>query len=496
MKKYPFKPLLIALICLPLMSMVNGQSLSNALHETRQELRQEYVKRTVAQRRLLTEYEQQHEQMIDIIKKCNELSLQVYSQKQEYTFDLTFAMQQVTNEFNQFNASRRPYDRVLENMSVEMDRYARLIETLRRLPPEIQDISNLDVADSLLYRNELLDQELLEVGDNSLSRELEAALGNAAFLLDQQGQQDRDSCLFYASELLKMYADHKDLMVSDSTHYQEAYLRLKESYDYVCDRYQLLQKDIFVHGQTPWWNIFSHHQSYFRRVCEDFSDQYGRADLKAFLFGEILFDNSGTELTSNTKGENTLLLLLVLERVAILMLFWVIVSFLLLLLRRLTPESNRRLSKESERWLQQRRPMVSLLLAVFLYMLFFGIKTSPDLYIYSANHLIGNFFWLLAAIVATLLIRVPAERIRSSFRLYLPTMVAAILVIACRVSFMPNSVMNYFFPPALVLVTFWQAAICLRLGSRADNADVIYAWISLAVTGIATVIAIAGYIVV
>lgn len=50
---------------------------------------------------------------LPLLSMWNELSLQVYSQKREYIFDLTFAMQQVTDEFNQFNASRRPYDRVL-----------------------------------------------------------------------------------------------------------------------------------------------------------------------------------------------------------------------------------------------------------------------------------------------------------------------------------------------------------------------------------------------
>ena len=31
----------------------------------------------------------QHHKLVDAIKKCNELSLMLYSQNQEYTFDMT-----------------------------------------------------------------------------------------------------------------------------------------------------------------------------------------------------------------------------------------------------------------------------------------------------------------------------------------------------------------------------------------------------------------------
>ena len=75
------------------------------------------------------------------------------------------------------------------------------------------------------------------------------------FVLDEQGEDDRDQCIFYAGEILKMYAETKAVVVADSIHYYETYLRLKETYDYAHDYYQVLQNRIFVEGQTPWYTI-------------------------------------------------------------------------------------------------------------------------------------------------------------------------------------------------------------------------------------------------
>ena len=41
--------------------------------------------------------------MVGIVKKCNDLSLMLYSQKQEYAFDVSYALEKVSQEYNDFN---------------------------------------------------------------------------------------------------------------------------------------------------------------------------------------------------------------------------------------------------------------------------------------------------------------------------------------------------------------------------------------------------------
>jgi small-conductance mechanosensitive channel len=67
-------------------------------------------------------------------------------------------------------------------------------------------------------------------------------------------------------------------------------------------------------------------------------------------------------------------------------------------------------------------------------------------------------------------------------------------VIWCRVIFMPNSLMNFIFPPVLIGFFIWQLIACLRNGKKVDRGDRFLGWISLVTTGAALVVSIAGYI--
>ena len=140
MKKQRFPILLALLLILPLFAAINEEHLSATLQDLRHSLRRDYRKMSKTQERLAENYENQHLKMVDLMKQCNELSLLLYSQKQEYTFDLCYALEKVTKEYNAFEKDRMPYDRIVGNLDLEIDRYARLLESLRRLPPELDSI--------------------------------------------------------------------------------------------------------------------------------------------------------------------------------------------------------------------------------------------------------------------------------------------------------------------------------------------------------------------
>ena len=222
-KKLLTLTLTLCVCAIPLWAIVSGRSLTNTLKELCSELQTEYQQRAEAQQRFNDDYERQHQRMIDVINKSNELSILLYTQEQEMTFDLAYALKKVTVDYNDFNRDRRPYDHIVSSLNYEIDRNARLIEALRRLPPMMKEIEVEIVPDSLLYRNDSLDVHLSD-SLSSLEKEvIRIAVKDslsAPFVLDSIGEALRDSCIFFASEILKMNADNRATVIADSTHYQ------------------------------------------------------------------------------------------------------------------------------------------------------------------------------------------------------------------------------------------------------------------------------------
>ena len=273
MKKNLLTIIFALCVCsLPLMAVVSGRSLTNTLKDLCMELQATFQQRSDAQQRFNDDFERQHKRMIDVITESNELSILLYTQEREMTFDLAYALKKVTADYKAFSGNRRPYDHIVNNLNYEIDRNARLIEALRRLPPMKKEIEMEIVPDSLLYRNDSLDVHLTD-SLSSLEKEvIRIAFKDsltAPFILDSIGETLRDSCIFFVSEILKMNADNRATVIADSTHYQEAYLRLKETYDYAEKRYQELERYVFVDGQTPFMDILANPNYYWDKAKVD-----------------------------------------------------------------------------------------------------------------------------------------------------------------------------------------------------------------------------------
>ena len=114
-------------IAVPLFAISYGRNLNRTLRTLRNELNADYQQIDKNRDRLTEDYEKQRQKMIDVMKQCDELSLMLYSQKQGFTFDVSYALQKVTQKYNEFNQDRRPFDRILSNLNVQMERHARLL---------------------------------------------------------------------------------------------------------------------------------------------------------------------------------------------------------------------------------------------------------------------------------------------------------------------------------------------------------------------------------
>ena len=480
---------------LPLWAIVSGHSLTRTLQELSTELKTAYLNGSDAQQRFNDDYERQHQQMIDLVTESNELSILLYTQEQEMTFDLAFALKKVMAKYKVFNTNRSPYDHIVDGLNYEIDRNARLIEALRRLPPMMKEIEMEIVPDSLLYHNDSLDLHLSD-SISSLEKEIiriafKDSL-SSPFVLDKQGELYRDSCIFFASELLKMHANNRATMIADSTHYQEAFLRQKETYDYAESRYRDLERYIFVEGQTPFLDILKNPGYYWNKVKVDMRGQYSLSELDAALEENDAKENTSDEKDIDSleeflssKAENTLLLIVCFIEVVALVFFWLITMLILWLLYRHT---------RLKRYVAKKKlPIISILVGTIVYFFVIGFSLYGDEYIELGVRHVNTFLWLLIVISGSLLLRVKPDQFRQGFLLYSATFLVMLMIISCRVSFVPDKLMVFLFPPILLLIVVWQLCCCIWFRGKATSIDSTLGWVSWAVYLVAFVFAFLGY---
>lgn len=490
---------------IPLFAVVSGQSLTNILKDLWTEMKLGYQQRTEAQQRFVEDYEGQHQKLMDIITKSNERSILLYTQEQNMTFDLAYALKKVTSDYNNYNKDISPYEHIVHSLDIEIDRYARLIEALRRLPPMMKEIEIEILPDSLLYHNDSLDlyfSNTASVLEKEVIRISVKDTLSSPIILDAEGEIYRDSCIRYASNLLKMYADNRAMVKADSTHYQEAYLRMKETYDYAQSQYQELEDYVFIDGQTPFLEIMSNPQYYWSIVMSDLRGQYDfreidnndslPADTTA-LSSEVAAEEPavGAEEGGNfwgnlsSKGVNAMLVVVLGIQLVALIIAWVLTSLIVLLLARIF---------KRRRFIPKKQLSIfSIFLGTIVYFLVVGFTLHGDDYVMlSAKH-VNTLLWLLIAITGSLMLRVKPEQIRHSFRLYIPTFLIAIVIIACRVTFVPDRLMNFMFPPILLLIVLRQLFFSIRESGKATPIDSVLGWISLAIYLISFGFAFFGY---
>ena len=535
--KKRYLTLIVALFAfsIPLFSIVSGHSLTNILKDLCSELQTFYLERADMQQSFDEDYERQHKRMIDVIANSNELSLLLYTQDQEKTFDLTYALKKVTGAYKDFHKDRRPYDRIVNSLNIEIDRYGRLINALRRLPPtmkekeiemeiEVRDV----VPDSLLIQSDSLGLPLLD-GFSSLEKEvIRIAYKDTLisyrdtlvpFILDAEGEHYRDSCIKYASELRKLYIDNRDTVLADSMHYHEAYWRMQETYEYAQTRYKELEKYIFEDGQTPFMEIMADPQYYWGKVVADLRGQYDFTNLSSGSEQPTAFKSVDTLQTDTvsacthladtttvnadvssdsdlatsiktftSKGYNAFLVLVGAIQIVALIFFWILTFFVLWLVGRIFKKKTfiqRHITKN-------KMPVISIFVGTILYFMLGGVVSFDEYTQLSIKH-VNTLLWLLIAITGSLLLRVKPEQIRNSFRLYIPTFLIAMIIILCRITFVPDRFMVLLFPIVLFFSVLRQLFFCIRESGKAASIDVVFGWISLAIFLVAFVFSFLGY---
>ena len=486
MKKKRLSVLLAAcLLAFPVWAVFNERDLAQTLSVLRYELQQDYLKMSRSEERLGRRNDSRRGQMVELMKKCNELSLILYSQNQDYTFDVTYALKEVTRQYKDFSANKMPYDDMLARLNLEIDRYERLVASLERLPsdqrregaaltPVQMDSARRQRYDSLgirAGRREGSGDERRPEGRDSLRRE-------RPFLLNEGSMEDRDSCLFYATALLNMYTQMRNRVIVDSDHYEDASARLDEIYAYAQDRYKLIRKNIFVKGQDNYLTVLKTLPTYAKTAWSEVKAKYGAASNAK--------DNR-VLVHSEWRGP-------VVAGFSLFVLGFIILASLLTVVIITLLKKRVKLFQEEE--FQLRTPCITLLCGVVIFAVTMMIlsATARNNFFVEASSLILVFAWLVAAILASLLIRLAGKELKPAMVAYTPVILLGLLVISFRIIFIPNKMVNLVFPPLMVLFFFWQLHICRKVHGKIRRADMIFCWISLFVIGVTAAVALAGYV--
>ena len=154
--------------------------------------------------------EQVRNQLIDIMKSSNQNSLMLYSQKQDYVFDLTYACHEATEQYHNFQHKQLPFKTFITKAETDIARYDSLIGALRSMP---------------------------------------------VTMLDQQAQIDRNVCLTLATNIRNSLDDNRSMMQDYIRYYDMTEQRLSHLNDYAQKRYNDIQTSIFRNGGETYFHI-------------------------------------------------------------------------------------------------------------------------------------------------------------------------------------------------------------------------------------------------
>ncbi|MCR5277599.1 MAG: mechanosensitive ion channel family protein [Bacteroidales bacterium] len=411
------------------------------------ELRQSYSDALMSDSLLINNPERR-EEMALMVRSADELTIRLYSQRPDYTFDMAFALENVTRVYNAFLEQMALPSNYLADARAGLTRYTLLEQTLRDMYLSHPVDSLISDADSLLLA-EYTPPEPLGQQDPE----------NAVLL---------DSCLYYTGALTTLYGNDTFMALQDSIYFAETKQRLKEAYEYAQASYADSQKNRYIGGNLNVSQIIKNWDTIIPEIRNDLYVRYHAEDpLNPGAW-------NGQYVLSYAKSILLILLLCLLVAGA--------ASFLVYKFVR--PGK-----------IYSFRPLLAAILCTLLFI--FGVAivngNQDNTYWQMAYKLLKQFAWLTLAILVSLLIRIREAQAKPSLVVYLPTLVLAFTAILMRVIFLPAGVVPLVFPPVLLVFIIWQAAANLHYRKQVARTDLRYLWVSEGVMLAVCILSLCGF---
>lgn len=516
--------LIIAACVTPAEAVFEERDLPHTLSVLRYELRNIYKSVTLRRQRIEIGRARQRKQMVELMENCNELALMLYSQKQDFTFDLTYALEEVTKQYNSFNKNRRPFMESVEQIDLEIERYNKLIRTLQILPPSLvsnpndttmvadstvtlAQLSNVNAAAKMVHKLAAKSGDTAETASSgeeasknskvggfikaiagggvmninsealpdsiapAALKEVKDSSGTLRMVLTGNSLIDRDSCLYYSQNLLKNYKEMRREIVQDSVNYDATKNNLEEAYNYAQRRYRAVQKKIFVEGQTNYLDVLRTLPIQWKRVKADITDKY-------VLAGAAKSEWNGP---------------MVLGFMFFVLFYLIIASVATNFVVKILTKRIKFLRSES---FKSHKICFNILTGIVFFAITITIAClSLNQHFFTmATKLIVEFAWLSAAIVLSFAIRLRGDQVKAGLKAYTPVLTACFTIIFIRITFVPNSLLNMFLPLVLILFSFWQWKVIRKQKKHLPTSDYFYNITTLGVLLISTVVCLSGYV--
>ncbi|MCQ2228897.1 MAG: mechanosensitive ion channel [Bacteroidales bacterium] len=465
--------ILLLLMITPTQAVLNESDLVKTLEVLRDELEHLYKE----QQENLAKYKQfdtmQHEKMLKMIQESNQTALILYSQKQDYIFNLTYACNEATRQYRDFTRQQEPYFKILERIELEIDRYEKLIDALVSLPPRYTKDTNIgNVAESVSNneeKTEIVDSTNIAIVDSLVDVVAEKAK-RSKFLLAPSHQAERDSCIEIVNQIRKSLIEVHDAIKEDYDQYIAIGEKMKVLNDYALNKYQSIQQNIFKNGETSFISMLARPKYYWNIAVRDIKDKY-------VLTGE-------ERVKSDWKGPVVLIFTFfaIFYLAIVIILCNIVIRFLL---------SNKFKGELFEK--RKNYIITACSMVLFSIVLFIMSYIIDDNFFKMASSLLVEFTLLMSAIVASLLFRIDANKLRYGYRLYFPVMAMGFFVIFVRIIFVPNSVVSLLFPPLLLIATLFQFDGVKKYSTQVESADRFYTWISFATIAVSCIASWCGF---
>ena len=370
------------------------------------------------------------QELISIVKQADQNSIMLYSQRNGYIFDMTYACHEATEQFKKFKSKAVPFRQMIKKNNVEVARFDSLI--------------------NYLY-------------------------GMNTMFLSEEAQVNRNVDLTLAVNIRRQLVEKQKQLQAYVQAYDRTDRKLQALNDYANRRYEDIQNSIFNNGGDNYLRILRNISMNYKEAKTSVTEKYkpvpgmmSQWDVRIIfiLFGIIIF-----------WGLISIFLNLFTIRIVITQLM-----------------KHGMFESRKESFMAKRPCLIMAMTVVtFAVILGIVRMTVTQNFVIMASQLLVEYSWLVGVILVSILLRVDNDKIKNTFRIYSPLMLVGFIVIVFRIILIPNDLVNLIFPPILLLCALWQWNVIGRKHNQVLRTDKTYAFISLAVFGVSTIFAWTGF---
>lgn len=370
------------------------------------------------------------QELISIVKQADQNSIMLYSQRNGYIFDMTYACHEATEQFKKFKSKAVPFRQMIKKDNVEVARFDSLI--------------------NYLY-------------------------GMNTMFLSEEAQVNRNVDLTLAVNIRRQLVEKQKQLQAYVQAYDRTDRKLQALNDYANRRYEDIQNSIFNNGDDNYLRILRNISMNYKEAKTSVTEKYkpvpgmmSQWDVRIIfiLFGIIVF-----------WGLISIFLNLFTIRIVITQLM-----------------KHGMFENRKESFMAKRPCLIMAMTVVtFAFILGIVRMAVTQNFVIMASQLLVEYSWLVGVILVSILLRVDNDKIKNTFRIYSPLMLVGFIVIVFRIILIPNDLVNLIFPPVLLLCALWQWNVIGRKHNQVLRTDKTYAFISLAVFGVSTIFAWTGF---